>query len=120
MGYQTDFYGQFDCHPPLTAEHQKILDDFSEHRHDDNLPDAPGVWCQWIPCDEGAGIEWDGVEKFYNYIEWLDYLIDHFLKPWGYVLNGEVEWQGEERNDLGRIVVRDNAVVVKCGKVVYE
>jgi hypothetical protein len=35
-----------------------------------------------------------------------------FLAPWGYVLNGEVEWQGEDEEDTGKILVVDNSVEV--------
>ncbi len=80
----------------------------------------PGLWCQWRPDSSGTAIVWDGGEKFYDYTEWLRYLIDSFLKPWGYVLNGEVTWQGEDSTDIGKIVVTDNAVVVKPGRIVYE
>jgi len=72
----------------------------------------PSLWCQWIPGYEGRVIHWDGGEKFYNYVEWLQYLVDNFLRPWGYRLNGEVEWSGEETRDVGRLVVRDNMVLV--------
>src|SRR5216117_2712686 len=36
-----------------------------------NLPPKtqPGLWCKWIPTADKLGIEWDGEEKFYNYIE---------------------------------------------------
>lgn len=82
----------------------------------DNPPTGqPGLWCQWRPTEDGAGIEWDGVEKFYAYTEWLRYLVDHFLAPWGYVLNGEVKWDGEDRGDLGVIVVVDNVVTTREG-----
>lgn len=80
----------------------------------------PGLWCQWIPGENGDTIEWDNGEKFYHYIEWLEYLIANFLQPWGYVLNGEVEWQGEERSDMGMIVVKDNEVSVQKGRIIYE
>jgi hypothetical protein len=70
----------------------------------------PGLWCQWVPTEDRTGIEWNGMEKFYDYTEWLAYLIEHFLEPWGYVLNGEVEWQGEDLEDLGKLVVKDNMV----------
>lgn len=80
----------------------------------------PGLWCQWIPTDLGDAIEWDGGEKFYHYTDWLIYIIDHFLKPWGYVLNGEVTWEGEGADDLGQIIVTDNVVTTKRGRVVYE
>lgn len=84
----------------------------------------PGLWCQWIVRDDDDGaftiIEWDGGEKFYHYVEWLEYIIEHFLKPWGRTLNGEVHWAGEEPGDLGKIVVEDNVVTAKQGRVVYD
>ena len=80
----------------------------------------PGLWCQWVPSDLGQHIEWDGSEKFYDYIEWLEYIIEKFLAPWGYVLNGSVEWKGEDYIDLGLIEVVNNKVSTKQGKVVYE
>jgi len=46
-------------------------------------------------------LEWDRGEKFYDYAEWLKYLIDTFLTPWGIELSGEVTWQGEEVGDVG-------------------
>jgi hypothetical protein len=55
---------------------------------------------------------WNGAEKFYYYVKWLEYLIEHFLAPWGYVLNGTVTWQGEEGEDQGTITLADNDVTV--------
>jgi hypothetical protein len=72
----------------------------------------PGLWCQWIINDNGE-LEWDGGEKFYNYEEWLNYLIDHFFAPLGYVLNGDIEWQGESHDDFGTIHVVDNVVTMQ-------
>ncbi len=80
----------------------------------------PGLWCQWVPTETGYGIEWNGTEKFYEYDKWLAYLIEHFLEPWGYMLNGEVKWFGEDPDDVGLLVVEDNMVSVKHGKIVYE
>jgi len=70
----------------------------------------PGLWCQWAPTPDSKGIEWNGAEKFYYYVEWLEYLIEHFLEPWGYTLNGVVLWEGEEEDDLGTIRIEDNVV----------
>lgn len=70
----------------------------------------PGLWCQWTPTQDGMGIEWDGGEKFYYYTEWLVYLIAKVLEPNGYVLNGVVQWQGEDIGDVGEIFVEDNKV----------
>jgi hypothetical protein len=68
----------------------------------------PGLWCQWNIV--GNRLKWDGAEKFYHYVEWLEYLIEHFFKRWGYTLNGEVLWEGEWREDMGKIIVKDNVV----------
>ena len=78
----------------------------------------PGLWCQWRLDDEGT-LAWDGSEKFYNYIEWLQYLIVHFFEPWGIKLNGEITWQGEDSSDIGKIVVRDNAIAIYEGEIEF-
>ena len=79
---------------------------------DHNYPPTtqPGLWCQWEPTEENDGIQWDGGEKFYEYTDWLKYIVKNFLKPWGYVLNGTVRWKGEEFDDIGKLVVKDNVV----------
>lgn len=82
---------------------------------DYNVPPStqPGLWCQWVLTEDMTGFEWNGDEKFDNYVEWLNYIINNFLKPWGYVLSGEVLWRGEEFRDAGKIVVIDNTVNIK-------
>ncbi len=72
----------------------------------------PGLWCQWVPNEDGTEIEWDGGEKFCCYVEWIEYLIEKVLAPKGYVLNGAVDWRGEEWDDSGTIVVADNSVSI--------
>lgn len=95
--------------------------------NEDNIIDSnrppktqPGLWLQWIPTKDGNYLEWDEVEKFYEYVAWLEYLIDKVIKPAGFVLNGEVTWQGEESDDMGKIIVKDNEVTTKEGKVYYK
>jgi hypothetical protein len=85
-------------------------EDISVTDHNSPPSGQPGLWCQWIPNEEGTAIEWDGGEKFYDYIEWIKYLIEHFLKPWGYGLDGTVEWSGEDRDDMGEIRIVGNRV----------
>lgn len=70
----------------------------------------PGLWCQWVVSEDGTKLEWDEGEKFYHYIEWMEYMIKHFFDPWGYILNGHIDWQGEESEDEGTIEVIDNSV----------
>lgn len=80
----------------------------------------PGLWCQWIITPDCNTLEWDGGEKFYHYIEWLQYLIKHFFSKWGVLLNGEITWSGEDTDDLGKIIVTDNIVKVLEGKIIYK
>ena len=70
----------------------------------------PGLWCQWVPSECRNYIEWNGAEKFYNYEEWLQYICDNFLKPWGLTLNGEAGFQGESRDDRGKVYCHGNRV----------
>lgn len=86
----------------------------------------PGLWCQWVPTEDGNGLGWNGMEKFYHYVEWLEYLIKSVF-PWiledgdePLVLNGEIEWYGEDREDMGKIVVKNNEVTALEARVVYE
>lgn len=113
MGYTTNFYGEFTLDKTLTPEQADILRNLTPN--DKLTPD-----CGWIPTPKRDGICWDGSEKFYEYITWLEYTIEHFLEPWGYILNGEVDWCGEgvvgvginRRNDCGKIIVTDNAISI--------
>lgn len=76
-----------------------------------NPPEGqPGLWCQWVPTDDGLHIEWDGGEKFYDYVEWLKYIIKNFLEPWGFKLSGAVNYQGESSDDRGTIYAKDNII----------
>lgn len=80
----------------------------------------PGLWCKWTVSDDGTELLWDEGEKFYNYVEWLQYLIKNFFDVWGYKLTGEISWYGEDREDMGIIEVADSVVTVKNGKIIYE
>lgn len=118
MGYTTDLYGEFKIHPALSKEHVRELQAEEKNFSKDEQP--PDSYCQWVVNDAGTRLEWDGNEKFYLYVEWLDYLIHFFFQPRGYKLNGEVEWYGEDHLDLGKIVVVNNLIRVRRGRIVYE
>jgi hypothetical protein len=109
MGYTTRFIGQFELNKQLS------LDDYNELKHlgeDYNEPtdNQPDSYCQWIPTENGKGIEWNDGEKFYRYEEWLQWIIDNILKPRGYELSGSVDYQGEEVGDVGQLVIVDGKV----------
>ena len=78
----------------------------------------PGLWCQWII--ENDELVWDQGEKFYEYEAWLVYLIDNFIAPSGYKLNGEIQFQGEDEDDFGLIIVVDNEVEIKYGMRIMD
>jgi len=71
---------------------------------------VPGLWCKWIINKEGTELYWDGTEKFYNYVQWLYYLIDNFFAPNGYILDGHVDYQGESEEDRGVIGIDKNKI----------
>lgn len=73
----------------------------------------PGLWCGWRPSECGEYIAWDGIEKFYGYVEWLKYIITKFLEPAGIKLNGIVNWVGEDSLDKGCIIVTDNVIMTQ-------
>ncbi len=77
-----------------------------------NIPPStqPSLWLQWIVNNEGTALEWDTGEKFYNYIEWLEYLIKKIFKPRGIIISGSVEYRGEDWNDHGTITIKDYIV----------
>lgn len=84
--------------------HSTVID------HNREPKTQPSFWCQWIPTEDRLHIKWDGNEKFYGYIEWIEYLISKVLAPRGYVVNGDVAWRGEDFDDTGVIEVNDNMV----------
>lgn len=82
----------------------------------------PGLWCQWVietnedlkdeTIDSFTGsLVWDNGEKFYEYVDWLAYMIKHFFEPSELVLNGIVLAVGEEvSEDATYILVKDNRI----------
>jgi len=45
------------------------------------LSEVPGCWCHWILENQQHAtiLMWDGGEKFYYYVQWLQYVIDFIL-----------------------------------------
>jgi hypothetical protein len=104
-------------------------------------PDGqPGLWCKWEPSDDGETISWNGAEKFYDAPEWMRYIIDKLLAPSAdeylvkhndederlqyftcdHTVNGVINAEGEEQEDVWRLEVKDNIVSVREAKIVWE
>lgn len=168
MGYNTDFFGEITITPALNSDEIAYLRDFANSRRihrtrgplyavpgsdwgqsgdtDDVLsfnnpdPDQPGLWCQWVPTDDGTELVWDEGEKFYDSAAWMTYLVTNLLAPSGrpYIdahlgedprlaaftcdhrLDGEIEARGEDDDDRWRLVVVDNEVTTVDGEVVFH
>lgn len=164
MGYSTTFTGHVTVTPPLNPHEVAYLKRFGGTRRmkrsngpyycgtgwwgQDHEPDIidyskapddqPGLWCQWLPSDDGARIEWDGGEKFYYAVDWMTYVIDTFLKPgarldaqlrdgtaeragwvlpdefrhftFDHVVDGVIHAEGEEDGDVWVLAVDANLV----------
>ncbi len=111
MGYSTDFDGQFKITPPVTdVAHAAKLWEISSGGRCPQDEGAPRSFCMWELLPDGSALKWDGGEKFYYYTEWLKFLIDTYLTPWGHAVNGAAKWSGEDVDDAGVLVVYDNKV----------
>jgi hypothetical protein len=118
MGYTTEFRGRLKFSRQLTEVESAVMHELAETRHGGNIaedPAFPGYYCQWIVTGDRKYLEWDGGEKFYNYIEWLNHIIDRHLEPWGVTVTGTIRWQGEERNDKGRIRADNSVLTITRG-----
>jgi hypothetical protein len=98
----------YDVYHPL----RNFWDDPTVIDYNEPPEGVPGLWCGWTPSEDGHALVWDGQEKFYNYVEWLDFLIQKVLVPRGYSVSGTMQWRGEDWNDTGRIIVLDNKISV--------
>lgn len=123
MGYTTRFEGLLLFDRDLTVREYKELLKIADYNEQDDgvlldYTDAPetmphGSYLQWQPNNYGTGLEWNGGEKFYDYVHWLRWLIKHYFTPRNITLNGELRWQGEDISDVGILTVDNNKVTTQ-------
>ena len=112
MGYTTKFTGSFKLNTQMNNFGFFDILTTWQDRHKISTPNnikIPDGYCQWVLNKDRTAIEWDGNEKFYEYSEWLQCVID-LLKPAGFILTGKVEYQGEDISDHGWIEVKENMI----------
>ena len=117
-GYRTYFNGEFQLDEAPTAEQVAELTEFLDAEHRDpkthtNPKGIPSIWCDWSINSEGTIIYCDDAFYGSEYTEWLELIIEKFLKPWGRVLEGEATWDGDESDDSGTITIENNVVTAK-------
>ncbi len=116
MGFSTIYLKPFSFDRKINQKHADLLIQFSQTEHEDELGrpggygKPPTYYCQWVPTPDRNGLEWDKNEKFYYGMEWLEYLIDTFIAPWGYQLNGESPWYVDDFGEAGILKVSNNFV----------
>jgi hypothetical protein len=122
MGYSVYYRGEIEIVPPLTEEHAEIVLDFSKYERNEKTapifeavvasaePDLPAHAGLFELSESRDLIVPDECESRHGLRLWLVLLIEHFLAPLGYVLNGEVSWTADDLDDRGSIFVKDNAV----------
>ena len=150
MGLHTTYVGHIGIEPPLSAEEIDFARRFGHTRHYDSgspgvrlalhpadddssgasdvssynrpAPGMPGLWCPWTICKEGCCLHWDGIEKPYDGMAWLRYLIEEFLGEGArsevaaqhglteHVLDGVVVGERHETGELFAIEVEANEV----------
>lgn len=108
MGSTTDFVGRIEIDPPLNDSEVEYLTafadsrrcireggpydvpgnpraessaEFADDRYNRCAEGQPSLWCSWSVCWDGCCLAWSGAEKSYAMVEWLRYLIAHFLRP---------------------------------------
>jgi len=120
MGYTTEFEGAFELVGELSPKLKAEINIFCEEDH--RRGNYPGIWCDWRIRSVGDKnfLAWNGAEKFYNYTEWLQYLINIYFKPNNISVNGDVKYFGEDHYDCGMISVKDNVISLKKGELSYK
>lgn len=126
MGYSTDFDGALTVSGDNAAldKFDVWMDELCETRHGGDWEvwaGYPGFYCQWVFDRKTCTIEWDGGEKFYEYIEWLEFVLRK-CNELNLSADGKISWQGDGHQDRGKITVKKNQITVKKSQAVdtYE
>jgi hypothetical protein len=84
MGETVTYLGHVDVRPSLNQSEYDYLYALTEpwlHEEDSSAPGQPDRCCDWEPCPHGCCLSWNGREKFHAGVVWMEYLIDHLLRP---------------------------------------
>ncbi len=111
MGYTTSFSGQFKFDKPADAETTLFMRDVCDMKATSITAGKLSSYCRWAITSDRQHIEWDRGEKFYDYAEWLQWLIDNKFKPAGLTLTGSVRYDGEDIEDVGTLSIEDGKVI---------
>lgn len=96
--HKTGSKGYFKLNKRLSKYHKLYLKTFLEPSHlkqySVNDDRTPSMYCEWIFDPHGKRLAWNTAAANYEtYIDWLKYIMDNFLIPWNYTLNGNTKYQ---------------------------
>ncbi len=124
MGYPVYYDGEIEITPPLTEEHAAIVRDFAQGErtgltepifaaivasNEPGLPYSCGLY--EVSEDRSLLVPEEG-ESRHGLATWLTLLTEHFLRPSGYLLDGEVQWSTEQADDRGCIFIKENLIEI--------
>jgi hypothetical protein len=124
MGYPVYYNGEIEITPPLTEEDAAVVREFARGDRTDltapifaaiaasDEPDLPYSCALYEVSEDRSALVPEEGESRHGLATWLTLLAKHFLKPSGYLLNGEVTWSAEQSDDRGSVFIKDNLVEI--------
>lgn len=122
MGQDVYYNGEISIAPALIASDAAVLRAATNLKRTEETraffeavaaspePDLPYYGGLLEISEDGKLILPEQDESRHGFRLWLKLVIEHHLASRGYVLDGEVTWEGEDRDDSGTIYVKDNQV----------
>jgi hypothetical protein len=122
MPYSVYYRGEITMSPPLTEDHAAVVLAFARKECNQLTkpifariaaspePDLPAHWDLFDISEDRTTILPDEEESRHGLRLCLMLLVEHYLAPLGYLLNGEVSWDADDVNDRGCIFVKDNLI----------
>lgn len=115
------FIGQLKLDRPLTVEHLAILNDNTKL----GAFHPPTKVCPYEFTNQSIefrvntlmGMRMPPNLKCYD--EWLKYLLEHFIQPWGYIVNGEIKMVNYDWM-AAKLTVTDNKAEFWEGTTIYN
>ena len=139
MSYNTYWCGSLEVTPPLKDSEVEALEEWLGHNDNERIITDPDViehmtadgWEYYTPWSPVAsfsyepelypGVSYIEIESESGYSGIMAILLYHLLKQLkGHTVSGEISWDGDESEDIGELVVKDDDVYLCNGSVVYE
>jgi hypothetical protein len=97
--------------------------------YNEPIEGQPSLWCPWEPSCHGECLSLDTKEKIYAPVQWLQYILDHFLVPtahsrasdrpefadftFDHLVTGAVALHSMESGELGLLRVVNDVVEIE-------